>query len=454
MGRLAAVLSGAVCLAPGPAASAQPMDTYGMGSRAVAMGGAVTADVEDFSANYYNPAGLVRGEHTRVAIGWMGVHHDLRIDGLDSHVDPVTGLVAGLVVPGRLGGLRFAFGLGLHLNDARVSRTRTLPRSRPRWEFYDNRPHRTFLATHLAIRPFDWLLVGGGISFLSYSSNRLSIRGDIDPFAPARTRLEHDFVANLTTIRYPQLGVQITPMPELSFGLVYRGQFSLDNELVATVGSPGPDSDTRIVVGDLDIPGYFSLVSESVNAFVPHQVSVGATVEPIPGLRVAVEVTWLNWSAYVSPIGRSDIRLDIEVPPELRDTIRVPERIEGSTPIPANFQDRFVPRLGVEGVAVREPALELRLRGGGFYESSPVPEQTSLSNLVDCDRIALSAGAGVRLTRLRPLIDGWIAFDLHVHTSILPERITRKASPVDLVGDWRASGWFFAAGLTAEVALR
>ena len=55
------------------------------------MGGAVTADVEDFSANYYNPAGLARGDQLRISMGWYGAVHDLRINGASSNVDPLHG---------------------------------------------------------------------------------------------------------------------------------------------------------------------------------------------------------------------------------------------------------------------------------------------------------------------------------------------------------------------------
>ncbi len=452
----AAVFFAAVLLVAFPGRGhAQPMDTYGLGSRAIAMGGAVTADVEDYSANYYNPAGLARGAATRISVGWFGAQPRLQLNGLDSGVDPVDGLTTGLVVPGTIDGFRFAFGIAVHLPDARISRTRSLPRSRPRWELFDNRPQRTFLASHIAIRPFEWLTVGGGIAFLSLSANKLSIRGDIDALVPDRgTRLEHDLNADLTTIRYPQAGIQVDPMPGLSFGLVYRGQFALDSTLQAQVGRPGVDSDTRLHVGDITIPAYFDLLSQSVNAFVPQQLSLGGRWSPTPQFRVNAEVTWVNWSAYVSPIGRSSIILDIAVPPELADTIRVPGTIVGSEPIAANFQDRFVPRVGVEGLASSASNYELLVRGGAFYEHSPVPDQTGLSNLVDTDRLALSAGAGLRLTELRPVLDGWLSFDLHLQWALLPERIARKSSPVDPVGDWRASGHIFGGGLTMEVGFR
>jgi long-chain fatty acid transport protein len=435
------------------AAMAQPMDTYGMGSRSVALAGAVTADVSDFSANYYNPAGLVRGQAVRIGLGWFGVHHELAIDGFDSNVDGVHGLTLGLVVPASIDGFRFAFGLGVHLPDDRLSRTRTLPVTRPRWEFYDNRPQRTYLAAHLAVRPFDWLLIGGGFSFLSSSTNALSLRGEIDALRPeAGTALEHEVRADLTTIRYPQVGVQIVPIPELSFGFVYRGEFALHNRLVAQVGMNAAESDTRIRVGNLGvIPGYFHLVSESVGAFVPQQISIGASWQPIAGIRLSAEVTWVNWSAYVSPIGSADIDLVLYIPPELRDLVRPPAEIQGSEPVPPRFEDRLVPRIGLEALVFSERRLEVTVRGGTFYESSPVPEQRGITNLVDCDRLAINVGAGLRLSELRPLIDGWLAFDLHLQYSLLPERTARKQSAVDPVGDWRASGHLFAAGLTMEV---
>ena len=47
------------------AARANEADTYGLGSRSSAMAGAVAADATDFSANYYNPAGLASARGDR-----------------------------------------------------------------------------------------------------------------------------------------------------------------------------------------------------------------------------------------------------------------------------------------------------------------------------------------------------------------------------------------------------
>jgi long-chain fatty acid transport protein len=457
VGSIAALFAlGALALAS--TAHAQPMDTYGLGSRSIAMGGAVTADVEDFSANYYNPAGLARGDMLRLSVGWYGAVHDLRIDGASSNVDPLHGAVMGLVVPGHFGDFHFAFGLAVHLPDDAVSRTRSLPRAQPRWEFYDNRGHRTFLATHLAIRPWEWLTIGGGISFLSFSRNDLSIRGDLDVLTPGRSHLDSSLAANLSTIRYPQVGIQVTPIPELRFGLVYRGQFALDNTLTAEVGCPRDmpacGHDTTLHAGATAFRGYFDLYTQSVNAYVPQQISLGGSWSPIPEFRINAEVTWVNWSSYVSPIGTSDITLQLDLPPSLGDLIRVPGNIAGTRPIAARFSDRFVPRVGAEGLAFEDRHVAIRVRGGFFYEQTPIPDQTGLSNLVDTDRWVWSAGLGFALTDLRPLLDGTLSFDLHLAYAYLPDRVTRKASPVDPIGDYVAGGQMFVGGLTMELAFR
>jgi long-chain fatty acid transport protein len=439
-------------------AMAQPMDTYGMGSRSIAMGGAVTADVEDFSANYYNPAGLVRGSALRIGLGWYGAIHDLHVDGQSSNVDPLHGAVMGLVVPGHFGDFRFAFGLAVHLPDDAVSRTRSLPHAQPRWELYDNRGHRTYLAAHLAIRPWDWLLIGGGISFLSMSSNALTIRGDLDLPNPSGSHLDSSLAANLTTIRYPQVGIQVIPIPELSFGLVYRGSFSLDNTLTAEVGCstsmPGCSHDATLRYNALAFRGYFDLFTESVNAYVPQQISLGGSWSITPQFRVNAELTWVNWSSYVSPVGTSNITLQIDLPPSLANVIHLPSSIAGTVPIAANFSDRFVPRLGAEGIAYQDSHLALRLRGGFFYEQTPIPDQTGVTNLIDTDRWVWSAGVGLALVDLRPLLDGSLSFDLHLSYAYLPDRTTHKTSLVDPYGDYTAGGQMFMAGLTMEVAFR
>ncbi|MFW6050368.1 MAG: OmpP1/FadL family transporter [Myxococcota bacterium] len=461
---MARLLAIATVLLAASTARANPMDVFGFGARSSSMGGAVTADVEDFSANYYNPAGLVRGDELRLSVGYFMADMDMEVNGVDSRLETVRGLTFGVVAPGSFGDVDFAFGLGGHLNDHLLSRTLGRPPDEVRWIQYDNRPHRIFLSTHLALRPVDWLLIGGGIAFQSRSQSVLGVRGEIavdageassgapsgvDP--EAESRLEHSLQSELTTIRYPQVGVQIVPREDLSFGVVYRGEFDLRVRLEAEVDA---NLDARFAPGmdGLDIPAYFSLLSDSINAFQPQQVSFGGRWKPLDRLSLNAEVTWMDWSAYRSPIGRSEVDLDIRIPDGLPVDLDIPDEVQGSDFIDANFEDRWVPRVGIEYAAVREPAWTLDVRAGYFYEKSPMPHQIGLTNFVDTDRHAVSAGLGAALRQLEPTIDGWIRLDAFFQYSYLPERETIKQSLVNPAGDYRARGHIFTGGATVELA--
>ncbi len=427
-------------------ASAQAMDAYGHGSRSASLAGAVTADVDDPSANYYNPAGVVRAHGLGVMLGYMAAAPKLLIDERDSNIDDVHGFVFGLTVPGRIGPLRLAFGLGGHLPDSWVSRSRTVPRRQPRWELYDNRQQRAFLAAHLAIEPVSWLRIGAGMGFQATSANTLDIEGTLGVLGSEReTRLAQQVEVALETIRYPQIGIQVDPLEWLSIGLVYREGFGLDSTLLAKVRAD-------LIAGGSDpFPGFVSIETISVNTFNPRQASLGVAVRPIEGLRVGAELSWVNWGSYESPIGFSDVVLTIDVPPELAGAITVPDSITPGVPIPAEFSDRWVPRLGVEYTAHVSDGVALSGRLGYAFEASPAPDQTGFTNLVDADRHVLCVGAGIRLLDLRPFIAGFLDVSAHFQASILPDRDTVKTSAIDPIGDYTAGGMIWSGGGTLEV---
>jgi long-subunit fatty acid transport protein len=268
-------------------ASATPGDTLGFGTRNINLGGAVTADVEDVGANYYNPAGIVRGPGLRLSVSYVSVSSLLEINGNDSDVERMSGLTIGIVAPLQIGDFRFGFGLGVHLPDQRLSRTRSTIQTRPRWERYDTRPHKVFLSTNIAFRPIDWLLFGVGITFQSPSDLELLIDGDADLFRVTNTRLRHQFGGDLTSTRYPQAGVQFIASEALSLGISWRGALTLRNRLSATV-------EGNVVVGTVRAPLDFSLISNSVSTYMPQQLTLGVSANPVERLRVSMDLTWMT----------------------------------------------------------------------------------------------------------------------------------------------------------------
>ena len=441
-----AVLS-ALCFAS-VTARANPMDAFGLGSRGTAMGGALSADVADFGANYYNPAGLARAKGVEISLGYMRADQYLYVNGVNSGVEPVKGIVGGVVAPGRLFNIPFAFGAALFLPDDFLSRVVALPQEQPRWELYNNRNDRLYIAANLAVSPFPWLQLGGGVSFMAATTGTIGISGSLPVLQSVDSELRHNVDADLTAIRYPQVGARIELSKKVALALVYRGQFSekLDIHAVLSGGI------TAESMGSLLTTAYYDIETVSISAFLPQQVVLGSSWEITDGLRANVNLTYINWSAYQSPVASLDVKLNIP-PPSFGWPVGItpPTTPTPSAVIPINMQDTLVPHLGVEWRAVRQPRWEGFLRGGYEYDKSPIPAQTGETNYIDRDRHAFSLGLGIALKHIIRELPGDLRFDGHAQLSALLSGTTLKSSPADFVGDYVAGGhiWNLGGTMTA-----
>lgn len=441
--RTLAALSG-VLLIPGMA-EANPLDTFGFGSRGAGMGGAVAADVTDASAGYYNPAGLASAKGLELTVGYFRADHTLSTEGRDNHVDAVKGVVGGLVAPGTVAGVPFAFGLAVHLPDDRVSRIRALKQEQPRWELYDNRNQRLFLSANVALKPVPWLELGGGLSFLSSTGGRLDIEGLANILDPERSQLRHEVDADLTAVRYPQAGVRLLPHKRVALAFVYRGEFSLRLDLAARVQGNLSELTTA----------RYALTTSTVNAFLPRQVVFGVHTQPTDDLSVNVDVTWMNWSAYIPPVAHLSVDLDIPPPVGGWPTGVTPPTSPVATPVlPIGMKDRLVPRLGVECRAITTPSADLFVRGGYEFAKSPLPPQRGFTNYVDRDRHGLSLGLGLRLPSLGEWLPGELRWDVHGQLHVLTSEVTVKDDPTDAVGDYEASGHITNVGTSLTLGFR
>lgn len=427
----------------GSVARANEADAYGLGSRAAALGGAVAADATDFSGNYYNPAALVGAPGVSLSIGYIHVANDLHINDRDNAVAPAHGIVGGLVAPGKLFGVPFAFGIGTYLPDAGLSRIKALRQETPRWALYDERASIVFLAANVAVRPLPWLEIGGGVAFLAATQGRFAISGSADIVHTYDSQLQHEVDADLTSIRYPQVGVRIKLGDAGYLGLVYRGQTKLELGISAKLSGTV-----------LEIPLRYDLTSHTIDAFLPQQVVLGASFQKVRHLKVNVDLTFVNWAAYESPTALTMAHLALDLP-----ALKLPADPRPIVVIAPAFENRLVPRVGVEytlpvGGTMRRVhdedhrLIEIPLRAGYVFERSPVPPQTGVTNFVDADRHTLSLGAGLIVNAPFAELPGHLALDVHGQLSILPERLTHKDNPADFVGDYRAGGTMLGLGST------
>ena len=450
---LAGTLLAGTLLALAPVAEASVPDSYGFGSRSSAMAGAVTADAKDFSSGYYNPAGAAEAPGIEVAVGYMYNVQQLSVSGRDNDVDDVHGIVAGVVAPGELFGVPFGFTIGVHLPDDGISYIKARRQGVPRWELYDARAQLLYLEAAVAVRPLSWLELGAGVAFLSATRGSFGIRGRADILSPFASRLEHEVDADLTAVRFPQAGARFLWEGWGALGVTYRGQSNLDLNIDALL-------EGIVEFAGIDVPLIYELEARTIAAFTPQQLAVGLSFQRVDDLHVNLDVTWVNWSAYESPT--ASITAELDVQPPAGTPVTLPDAPLPAVIVPPNFEDRFVPRLGVEyrggGFGEKRtvhdeerPLFEIPVRAGYAFEASPIPDQTGVTNLIDSDRHTFTVGLGLVLNAPGEILPGAVHLDAHGMFSYLPERVVLKDNPADFVGDYSANGTIFGGGGTLKV---
>lgn len=429
-------------LAPATARAGAP-DLYGFGSREIGMGGAAAAETRGFAANYYNPAALVRSPGLELSLGYFHAANTLQWNGKDAGVANAHGLVGGLVVPGRIYRIPVAFGLALHLPDDELSSTRSRPQDQPRWELYDTSPQQLYFAANVAVKPLPWLCIGGGLSFLSATKANLEVTGSANVFKSDDSQLRHSVDADLTAVRYPQVGVRIAPRDDFALAAVYRGQYRLGNDLGARLAGDVAGLTTAL----------YQLESNGVSAFQPQAVVLGGSWSWTKRFKTTFDATWIDYSAYVSPAASSTTALAIPPPAGGWPAgITPPTTPAPVKPLPLALHDRVVPHVGLEWEILRLYHSDVLVRAGYEFDKTPFDRQTGLTTYVDRDRHVLAFGMGYRVQRFARVLPGTLAIDGHAQMGLLDTATTLKTSPADYVGDFTAGGHFLNLGLTATFA--
>jgi long-chain fatty acid transport protein len=359
----------------------------------------------------------------------------LRANGLDLDVDGAGGLAVALGVPGDLGPVHVAIGGGLFLPDQHITRTRTLASGQPRFQLYDNRPQRLFLAANLALRLPHRVYLGAGIAYMSSTQGTVALDGVVGFPDPEVSQLDLAIDVDLKTIRYPQAGVAWELSPWLTVGASYRGGFHLQLDqrfdITGDVGTPG----FTPVVTD----GSLHLRSRAQDLFQPAQLTAGAAARVTPRWTLAFDLAWHRWSTFENPAAHIDLGLDLK---QFQDLVDLPPQ----EPLPApHFHDVAMPRLGVEHTRGHT-----RWRAGYAYEASPAPPQRGATNFIDNDKHTLALGAGLDRAGLGGIVLKPISFDVALAVTWLPERAHEKLVVADPVGDYRSAGVVVSASVMSR----
>jgi len=396
-------------------AHANVYDTYGFGPRAAAMGGAMTAEANDYTAVFYNPALLV--ERTDVNFGF-GVQFNRMVSNVASkdlakdldcsncNAPDSVGTSLGLLFP--LGGKvknHLALGLGVYVPTSVLLRLNAPASNTPYWSHYNGNPERLALHLGAGIKIVDWLDVGLGVQVLADLIGSSANVG-VDLFS--KEVKTGQLNAYLGTRVAPVFSLALKPIKRLRLGATFKWEMRLNYRIPATV--------------DLEGIGVLSFVINGTAHYTPHTLNFGAAFDVTDNFTISAEGQWQNWSAAPSPY--VSILIDLSGPTLDALGLGSALDVQSATQKPG-FVDTLGGRLGAE-YRVSE---RFAVRAGGFLRPTPVPSQdTKGTNLMDNTTVGLSAGIGFNFPDPLEIFQHPIQIDLTGQSQFVLEREAKKAA--------------------------
>lgn len=406
-------------------AQADDNTLYGLGPRSAAMGGAMSAEANDYSATFYNPSLLVNSKESNFGLSLQYYQPNATVAktggtaALDcSSCQPreSVGSSLGFVFP--LGGKvknRVAIGLALNMPTSVFLRVSAPDRNSPFWYHYDTGHERFSLNVGAGFRPVDWLNIGAGVTVLSdLVGNGAQVK--VDLFSKqVKAASINSYFANRVG---PVFGVSITPWRRLRLGATFRWEMKLEYEIPAQI--------------DLEGIGALNLALSGVLHYSPHTVQFGASLDVLDNLTVVLDGEWANWSAAPSPYmavkmglsGATLSALGLANAFDLASAQQAP-----------GFTDTLTGRVGIEWRATSR----VLARVGGFYRPTMVPKQdTPGTNLLDAAAVGITGGFGFNFKDPLEVFESPIKIDLSGHGVFLMQRETMKEA-TDVVPSYRSS---------------
>lgn len=362
-------------------AHADVLYSYGFNARGIALGGATAAQVRDFGVAYYNPGGGVFLEIPAIGLGYMrtGNWLDQRY-GDKAQLDSTEGTVFGTVLPMPFGGFlkdRLALGIAAFV-PRNVFLALDVPYPRiPQYVLLRNSGRQATQLPTLSIRVFDWLGIGGGAQLFSNTDGE--INAIIDNSGNTQTFTGQEvFTSFAPTYGIMVRGGEISDSLEgWGLGLVFREEFF---------------TRYRIPINTYIGPSPISLIFQATSIYTPRQWTGGLSYEiESLGLVAEADVSYNEWSGFPDP----NLIVDVDFTVPILDIGFV-----SGEQIDPDFHDTVTVRSGVEKEMLSNDVFGVLAQGGYFWDPTPVPTQSGVTNYLDSDRHVGSLGTGVEFYRM------------------------------------------------------
>ena len=389
------------------------------GVKAMGMGFAFTAQADDPSAIYFNPAGLTQLKGQNVMVGGTYVREN---GGEFTGTTPIsagpgeTQKDLNFFIPnayytrtadsGYLAygiGIFAPFGLGQEYKDRNSS-------------IFRNQITKIDLQTvvvnpTIAFKINDILSVGAGIDWM-YGRAELA-KTPVIPIPGTPNLYNLDLEGDGDAWGY-NFGILLKPSANLRIGANYRSPFTL-----------------KIKGGDVEIRNINSTVGFiPPGGFTAAQVFGGTSFDTEGNATIRMPATFALGAAYT--VGKLTVEADADwtfwhsfrsLPIDIRDNVGA---LLPDTDAPKNWKDVVALRLGAE-FRVTDP---LALRAGFAYDPSPVPTDTMGPELPDADRLNYMVGAGYKVANWT--IDGAFMY---------VDKKDRTATNPQFSGTWTGDAW-------------
>ncbi len=409
-------------------ANASAVNTFGSGAGASSFGGGGIALPQDGGIVFQNPAGLVRlpGENgIMVGYGlvrsefeafpelWWDTNRDGRIDEddqpLDMQPDYANGDGMHAALHRRIG-RRFAIGAALFWPKDRILKLSTFEPELPSYFMYDSRLQRYGLAVGFGWEQIPGLSVGGGVRIIPRARYNISAtidatvvgadegQDDVGELVTDITVDVHDMSLDLVTDFAPMISFHWKPgqlIPFLSWlqlAGAWRGTTGLPVEVTG-------DLQANISVeeiGNLDdivLPVMLLVELGVYDHYVPEQWTLGGSITPFPWVSLYGELWYTRWS-----------EMQINVTEVVYAHLDSPlfdiddSNIHEGNVTHFEWRDTLAPRFGgvidLPRIEVDNPAryLQIRLRGGGGIEPTPLISQSEYTAILDASRLVVAGG--------------------------------------------------------------
>ncbi|MCP4502833.1 MAG: hypothetical protein GY822_23075 [Deltaproteobacteria bacterium] len=419
-----------------------PHSTFGVSARSKGMANAKTGVSNGWEAAFENPAALARLEKGVFSTGLSLSLPDLHLE-LDTPLaanDPLApaevpayaGNVWGFAFPFR-GFLekRLYFGFAPFFPTEVATHATSYDPARPFVYRYDTYTDHYDVAMGFGLRWFDWFATGVGVRIGGGQSGGITTKVD-----PLRSRmLFQSMEAIQYTIYAPTAGVTLGPFGKkgvftVQSGFSFREQFDMAVDVPAFLSFDGLDF-------DLVVP-----ISTRMN-FTPRTFSGGLGVEVLDMLTLSLDVDYRMWSLAPPPF----VHVSIQASGSDLDAVGFGGLLDVPGPGQSRvrdvgFVDIFTTRMGAELRLLDE---KVAMRMGYGFRPSPVPDQTSGTNIADAATHIVAAGLGIHFDL--PFLDEDIRLDMSWQTHILQPRVAEKDIVDDPVGNWTLSGFVHEGSL-------